>query len=106
MGWFKVFHGELHQALASGQIDSIWAQAAAAVGFAAGLPVSTPHRRGTPNMSLITPASGSAKLLTPSWPRKSAPSWACRCFLAKVKRFSNDCIEVQLQANCREQDVF
>lgn len=23
-----------------------------------------------------------------------------------VKRFSNDCIEVQLQANCREQDVF
>lgn len=24
----------------------------------------------------------------------------------KVKRFSNDCIEVQLQANCREQDVF
>jgi ribose-phosphate pyrophosphokinase len=25
---------------------------------------------------------------------------------AKVKRFSNDCLEVQLQANCREQDVF
>lgn len=24
----------------------------------------------------------------------------------KMKRFSNDCIEVQLQANCREQDVF
>lgn len=24
----------------------------------------------------------------------------------RVKRFSNDCIEVQLQANCREQDVF
>jgi ribose-phosphate pyrophosphokinase len=24
----------------------------------------------------------------------------------KLKRFSNDCIEVQLQANCREQDVF
>ncbi len=24
----------------------------------------------------------------------------------QVKRFSNDCIEVQLQANCREQDVF
>jgi ribose-phosphate pyrophosphokinase len=24
----------------------------------------------------------------------------------KVKRFSNDCLEVQLQANCREQDVF
>lgn len=23
-----------------------------------------------------------------------------------VKRFSNDCLEVQLQANCREQDVF
>jgi ribose-phosphate pyrophosphokinase len=24
----------------------------------------------------------------------------------KVKRFSNDCLEVQLEANCREQDVF
>lgn len=24
----------------------------------------------------------------------------------RIKRFSNDCIEVQLQANCREQDVF
>ena len=24
----------------------------------------------------------------------------------RVKRFSNDCLEVQLQANCREQDVF
>ena len=24
----------------------------------------------------------------------------------RLKRFSNDCIEVQLQANCREQDVF
>jgi ribose-phosphate pyrophosphokinase len=24
----------------------------------------------------------------------------------QLKRFSNDCIEVQLQANCREQDVF
>lgn len=24
----------------------------------------------------------------------------------QIKRFSNDCIEVQLQANCREQDVF
>ena len=24
----------------------------------------------------------------------------------RVTRFSNDCIEVQLQANCREQDVF
>lgn len=24
----------------------------------------------------------------------------------KVKRFSNDCLEVQLDANCREQDVF
>ena len=24
----------------------------------------------------------------------------------RVERFSNDCIEVQLQANCREQDVF
>lgn len=24
----------------------------------------------------------------------------------KVKRFSNDCLEVQLNANCREQDVF
>ena len=24
----------------------------------------------------------------------------------KLKRFSNDCMEVQLQANCREQDVF
>ena len=24
----------------------------------------------------------------------------------KVKRFSNDCLEVQLQANCRGQDVF
>src|SRR5687767_14524720 len=24
----------------------------------------------------------------------------------RLKRFSNDCLEVQLQANCREQDVF
>ncbi|WP_240229656.1 ribose-phosphate diphosphokinase [Devosia lacusdianchii] len=24
----------------------------------------------------------------------------------KIKRFSNDCLEVQLEANCREQDVF
>ena len=24
----------------------------------------------------------------------------------QIKRFSNDCLEVQLQANCREQDVF
>ncbi|MBC6405313.1 MAG: ribose-phosphate pyrophosphokinase [Rhodospirillales bacterium] len=24
----------------------------------------------------------------------------------RIKRFSNDCIEVQLQSNCREQDVF
>ena len=24
----------------------------------------------------------------------------------RVKRFSNDCIEVQLQTNCRDQDVF
>ena len=24
----------------------------------------------------------------------------------RTKRFSNDCLEVQLQANCREQDVF
>ena len=24
----------------------------------------------------------------------------------RVKRFSNDCIEVQLQGNCRERDVF
>src|SRR5690606_12243196 len=24
----------------------------------------------------------------------------------RIKRFSNDCIEVQLQANCRENDVF
>ena len=24
----------------------------------------------------------------------------------RIKRFSNDCLEVQLQANCREQDVF
>ena len=25
---------------------------------------------------------------------------------AKVDRFANDCLEVQLQANCRERDVF
>ena len=24
----------------------------------------------------------------------------------ELKRFCNDCLEVQLQANCREQDVF
>jgi phosphoribosylpyrophosphate synthetase len=25
---------------------------------------------------------------------------------ARVSRFANDCLEVQLQANCRERDVF
>ncbi len=35
-----------------------------------------------------------------------APISRCRCCLRGVTRFASDCIEVQLQANCRERDVF
>ena len=27
-------------------------------------------------------------------------------FPVRVRRFANDCLEVQLQSNCRERDVF
>ena len=39
--------------------------------------------------------------------RRDLPaSAACRCRRRRLTRFANDCLEVQLQANCRERDVF
>ncbi len=45
-------------------------------------------------------------VLIRNWRATSARELGVPLLPCKVKRFSNDCLEVQLQANCREQDVF
>lgn len=54
-------------------------------------------------MSQIAVFSGSAH---PQLARDICAQLGVPLLPTKVKRFSNDCLEVQLQANCREQDVF
>lgn len=54
-------------------------------------------------MNQIAVFSGSAH---PDLAREICTSLGVPLHPTQVKRFSNDCIEVQLQANCREQDVF
>ena len=54
-------------------------------------------------MSQIAVFSGSAH---PQLARDICANLGVPLLPTKVKRFSNDCLEVQLQANCREQDVF
>jgi ribose-phosphate pyrophosphokinase len=54
-------------------------------------------------MSQIAVFSGSAH---PQLARDICAQLGVPLLPTMVKRFSNDCIEVQLQANCREQDVF
>ena len=51
----------------------------------------------------ITVFSGSAhpELAAEICAQLGVPLEPCR-----VRRFANDCLEVQLQANCRERDVF
>ena len=51
-----------------------------------------------------SPSSAAAP--TRSWPPRSAATWTSRCSRRGSTRFANDCLEVQLQANCRERDVF
>ena len=33
-------------------------------------------------------------------------NWGCRSRLTEIRRFSNDCLYVQLQENCRQRDVY
>ena len=54
-------------------------------------------------MSQIAVFSGSAH---PQLARDICANLGVPLLPTQVKRFSNDCLEVQLQANCREQDVF
>lgn len=54
-------------------------------------------------MSQIAVFSGSAH---PQLARDICTQLGVPLLPTKVKRFSNDCLEVQLQANCRGQDVF
>ena len=54
-------------------------------------------------MSQIAVFSGSAH---PQLARDICASLGVPLLPTNLKRFSNDCLEVQLQANCREQDVF
>ncbi|MCW5722784.1 MAG: ribose-phosphate pyrophosphokinase [Devosia sp.] len=54
-------------------------------------------------MSQIAVFSGSAH---PELAREICADLGVPLHPTRIKRFSNDCIEVQLQANCREQDVF
>jgi len=54
-------------------------------------------------MSQIAVFSGSAH---PDLAREICTNLGVPLLPTRLKRFSNDCIEVQLQANCREQDVF
>jgi ribose-phosphate pyrophosphokinase len=54
-------------------------------------------------MSQIAVFSGSAH---PDLAREICTNLGVPLLPTRFKRFSNDCIEVQLQANCREQDVF
>ena len=39
-------------------------------------------------------------------PPRSARTWRSPWQPVRIRRFANDCLEVQLQANCRERDVF
>src|SRR5690606_6900470 len=59
-------------------------------------------RRGSP-MSQIAVFSGSAH---PELAKEICSELGVPLNATRVNRFSNDCLEVQLQANCREQDVF
>jgi ribose-phosphate pyrophosphokinase len=54
-------------------------------------------------MSQIAVFSGSAH---PELAKEICAELGVPLNATRVKRFSNDCLEVQLQANCREQDVF
>lgn len=54
-------------------------------------------------MSQIAVFTGSAH---PQLAREICAQLGVPLLPTQLKRFSNDCIEVQLQANCREQDVF
>ena len=54
-------------------------------------------------MSQIAVFTGSAH---PQLAREICDQLGVPLLPTQLKRFSNDCIEVQLQANCREQDVF
>ena len=38
--------------------------------------------------------------------RPSARRWASRCRTTDIRRFSNDCLYVQLQENCRQREVY
>ncbi|MGE3649293.1 MAG: ribose-phosphate diphosphokinase, partial [Reyranellaceae bacterium] len=54
-------------------------------------------------MREITVFSGSAH---PALAREICESLGVPLSPARCQRFANDCLEVQLQANCRERDVF
>ena len=60
------------------------------------------HTRSRP--CATSPSSPAVPI--PNWPPRSARTSGCRCSPSRVTRFANDCLEVQLQANCRERDVF
>ncbi len=59
--------------------------------------------RETPRLSPIAIFSGSAH---PGLAQEICAKLQVPLLPTKLKQFSNDCMEVQLQANCREQDVF
>ena len=43
---------------------------------------------------------------TASSPRRCAASSEWSCPPSRLSRFSNDCLQVQLRANCRQRDVY
>ena len=59
-----------------------------------------------PTMQPCATSPCSAAVPIRSWPRRSAPTSAPPLEPCQIRRFANDCLEVQLQANCRERDVF
>ena len=48
----------------------------------------------------------SAAARTRRWPPRSARDLGVPLRPVRLQRFANDCLEVQLQSNCRERDVF
>jgi ribose-phosphate pyrophosphokinase len=62
-----------------------------------------PALRGGPKLSEIAVFSGSAH---PSLAAEICADLEVPLLPSRLQRFANDCLEVQLQANCRERDVF
>ena len=68
---------------------------------------STPGGRGYVASSACARSWSSAGAPTPSWRGGSAPHLGVAAVRRRrIDRFSNDCLQVQLQANCRQRDVY